>query len=83
MKQCCRPGCDNLALSATNARCGPCHTAYMRDWRRVAKERSARAAYNLGMEEMRTAIMRDFEQIGDREMNGRTASAIARQCVVS
>ena len=54
----------------------------MVEWRKIAKERTIRAAYNRGMEEAREAITVMFQEIGDREFNGRTAAALVRQCSV-
>lgn len=55
----------------------------MQNWRKLAKERTVRGGYNRGLEDAREAITRMFQDIGDREFNGRTAAALCRQCSVS
>ena len=57
MKLCCRPGCENEAISDINHRCSRCHAEYQRNWRRLSKERTIRGAYNRGIEEARDAIV--------------------------
>ncbi len=79
MHVCCRPGCDNPPIGKGNARCSQCHSEYLRNWRKLAKERSARQAYNAGVEDMRAAIVAAFNQAGSLEINGYSAAVMARE----
>ena len=62
-----------------NSYCPECKAKYMRGYRKVAAETTQTRNVKRGMEMMRSAALRAFQQLGDAEMNGRTAADIVRR----
>lgn len=56
--------------------CKVCVAEYMRGYRKI----SGGLKFRKGVDAMRTAAIRKFEQIGPGEMNGYTAAQILKTC---
>lgn len=77
MFKCARCGEEKESVDPNNRRCRSCDSVYQSKWRKLAKERARRAAYNSGRSEMKSEIVATFRLIGERDMNGFTAAVIA------
>jgi hypothetical protein len=75
--------CSSEARGNGDKYCPDCRAAYQRNWRPLKKKLDDQAAFNRGVAGAREAIAAAFENIADLELNGRTAAAIARQCIVT
>lgn len=74
----CAKGCGLEAVDGQRW-CAACRRTYQREYRRTVAVKAVRSAKKEGAERFKARTIQEFQQIGEREMNGLTAAAIVER----